>query len=606
MSAWLAAIIIGAAFGALQYGRELRAGAGAIVAALLRTLAVLILVALVLDAPLGPGRRVRPWVALDDSQSWGRGKDLQGWIQAHKLLRDIAPDSLFLFGAQLRAIPVSSGNASRPLDPDDASSIVRPAVDRALGRGHPLVVITDGELDDADALRLLPTGSRVEVISNRPQRDAAVTSLDVSRAIVSGDTLEAKVGLAAGGLGAGRGTVSLLLDGKPLVSAALDSMTPWSERALTLRARVQAPEGHALLSAVASIPGDAEPRNDTVSVGVDVSRAAGAVFVSTSPDLDARYSLAVLRGALSIPTRGFFRVAPGAWRADGSLTPVAEADIRQAVRDAPVVILHGDTAMFGAPATITKSPLALLAPPSTDEGEWYATSAPTSPLQPALSGLPWDSLPPLDVSPVPPKGQWQALLARRGREGDPRVAVAGTDNPRRVVVAASGWWRWRFRGGVESDAFTALWGSIFDWLAAERSDKRAAVPDERVLRSGEPVRWRRGSPADSLAVVTLRRRGGPARVDTLTLRFPGDANVVEGRTLAPGIYDATMRGGSAVLAVNVSRELLPRPARVRSGKVGGTAPMDTAPRARLAWWMYAFAILLLCAEWVVRRRTGMR
>jgi hypothetical protein len=29
------------------------------------------------------------------------------------------------------------------------------------------------------------------------------------------------------------------------------------------------------------------------------------------------------------------------------------------------------------------------------------------------------------------------------------------------------------------------------------------VPDERLLRAGEPVRWRRGSPSDTLVSLTL-------------------------------------------------------------------------------------------------------
>src|ERR1041385_8151936 len=93
--------------------------------------------------------------------------------------------------------------------------------------------------------------------------------------------------------------------------------------------------------------------------------------VSTSPDFDARYALAVLRGALGIPSRGFFRVAPGEWRVEGPLTPVTEADVRQAVREAPVAILHGDTAAFGPPRSIALGPLALMPPASAAEGEWY-------------------------------------------------------------------------------------------------------------------------------------------------------------------------------------------------------------------------------------------
>jgi len=210
------------------------------------------------------------------------------------------------------------------------------------------------------------------------------------------------------------------------------------------------------------------------------------------------------------------------------------------------------------------------------------------------------------VSPQPPKGAWEAIEARRGRGEERRPIVVGTDEPRRVaIIAASGLWRWRFRGGVASDAFTALWGSIFDWLAAERADRRAAVPDERLLRAGDPVRWRRGSPTDSVVQVALHRRGG-ARTDSLTLRFSSGVSVVETPPLAPGVYEAATRGGAALLAVNASREWLPRAPRVASGAVRGAISADTAPRLRSAPWAYALAILLLCAEWLLRRRRGLR
>src|SRR5205085_8958652 len=115
--------------------------------------------------------------------------------------------------------------------------------------------------------------------------------------------------------------------------------------------------GPAILRAIVASADDAERRNDTLSVAIDLSRAASAVFASTSPDFDARYALAVLRGALGIPTRGFFRVAPGEWRVEGALTPIAEAEVRQSLRDAPVAILHGDTAAFGPPRIATLGPL---------------------------------------------------------------------------------------------------------------------------------------------------------------------------------------------------------------------------------------------------------
>jgi hypothetical protein len=297
---------------------------------------------------------------------------------------------------------------------------------------------------------------------------------------------------------------------------------------------------------------------------------------------------------------------------DGSLAPISEADVRTAFRDAPVAILHGDTAAFGPPRAATRGPLALVVPVNAGDDEWYAAAAPPSPLSPALSGLPWDSLPPISAGNDPPAGQWRALEVRRGREGDPRVIIAGSDTPRRVVVvAASGLWNWRSRGGPSADAFTALWGSLFDWLAAERADRRAAVPTGVVVRAGEPVRWHRGSATDSSVLVVLRRLGGrggadSARVDSMTLRFRGDASIAESPSLAPGIYTATVHGGTTMLAVNNSREWLPRAPRVRAGAIRGGVPVDAAPRVRTAGWAYALLLLLLCTEWVVRRRFGMR
>jgi hypothetical protein len=606
MSSWALAALAGLVFAFLQYaGRDLRIGARAIAPALLRFAAVTLLAALMLDAPASRRKPLASWVALDASASWRRGGDSAAWSKAWTDVRAAQPESLFLFGDSLRPVPVNQGLTS----PNDLASVARPAVERALGRGHPLVVVTDGELTDPEALSDLPAGSRVIVEPRAPSLDLAVSSLELPRAVVSGDTVELHVGLVAGARGSSAGTLALMVADANVLNVPIDALAPYAERSLTLRARVEGREGPTVIRAIVRSAGDTEAHNDTLAMAIDLSRAASAVFVSTSPDFDARYALSVLRGALAVPTRGYFRVAPGAWRVDGSLAPISEADVRAAFRDAPVAILHGDTAAFGPPRSATTGPLALVVPATASDGEWYAAAAPPSPLAPALSGLPWDSLPPITVGASPPAGQWRALEVRRGREEDRRVIIAGSDTPRRVViVAASGLWRWRFRGGASADAFTALWGSLFDWLAAERADRRAAVPTGIVVRAGEPVRWHRGGAADSSVLVVLRRvaRGDSARVDSMTLRFRGDATIAETPALPVGLYAVTVRGGTTMLAVNNAREWLPRAPRVKAGAIGGGVPVDAAPRLRNAGWAYAVLLLLLCAEWVVRRRVGMR
>jgi hypothetical protein len=602
MSAWLIAIGAGLVVALVQYGvRDLRAGGPfALVAALLRAAVIALIVGLLLDAPLGFPAPAPTWAALDVSSSMLRD-DTTTWRAARDSLQRTKAESVFVFGDSIRR----GDTAAAPSDP---TTRLRPVVERALGAGHPLVVITDGEIDDPDALSSMPAGSRLVVVKHAPKRDMGVVSIDAPRAVVSGDTVDVRVTVAAGGGGSGPGSLSLALNDRPIASSPVDSMAPFAERTVSVKSRLDGASGPGILRAVVSSAGDANAHDDTLSVAVDLSRAASAVFVSTSPDFDARYALAVLRGSLGIPTRGFFRVAPGEWRADGSLAPASEADVRQALHDAPVAIIHGDTAIFGPPRAAAVGPLALVVTTGT-EGEWYPSSAPLSPLAPSLSGTVWDSLPPVGVATSVPKGAWTGVEARRGRGEEQKPIVVGMEEPRRVaVIAASGIWRWKFRGGVAGDAFTAFWGSVFDWLAAERADHRAAVPDERVVRAGDPVRWRRGSASDSLVSVVVRRRGS-TRGDTLMLHFPPGVTVVETRALQPGVYDVTTHGGAAVLPVNSSREWLPRAATVTAGGGGrsvGTLSADAAPRIRGAGWAYLLAILLLCAEWILRRRRGMR
>jgi hypothetical protein len=619
MTLWLVAIGAGLATALLQYGVPFGDGRGrALPPALLRALAIAVLVALILDAPLGRARMLAPFAALDASASWGRGRDSSAWVAARGRVRAAHPESTFAFGDSVRAAPAGDGL------PGDLASAVRPAVDRALAAGRSLVVVTDGELDDPSALQALPPGSRVEVLPRPARRDGALVALDAPRAAVGGDTVDVRASIIAGAAGSGRGTLDLQVDGRRVAGAPLDSLAPFGERSVVLRLRIPTADGISLLRAVVATDGDTEPRNDTLTTPLEVSAAAGAVFVSTSPDYDARYALSVLRGALSIPTRGYLRVAPNVWRLDGTLAPVAEEDVRRAARNAPLVIIHGDTLALGRPREATRGTLALLAPPAGEvAADWYVTGAPASPVAGALSGIPWDSLPPIAVSPAAARGAWQALEARQGRRGDRRIVATGTEEPRRAVtVGASGLWRWQFRGGVSADAYATLWGSIFDWLAAERSDVRPALPADPVVRGGESVRWRRGAGSDTVVALTLALRGAeapagrrapagtsaaaPARLDTLVLHFPPGATLAESRPLAPGIYDVRVPGGTAVLAVNASRELIPRPPTVRPGRVGAGAALADAPRARNASWAYLFVVAALCAEWLLRRRLGLR
>jgi hypothetical protein len=597
VTAWLIAVAVGVGVALVQYVRgaptmALRIGLGA-----LRALAIAGVVALALDAPLRPPRPVQPAVFVDASRSMTRG-DSAVWRAAWDSVGALSPDTVWAFGDSVYPTrrggrPIANGSHSRPV------------VERAMATGRPAIVITDGELQDSSALDALVSGSRVIVLPRAAQRDVAVVSLDAPRAAVQGDSLALRVTLGAAALGAAAGTLTATLDDRPVGRWPFDSISSWGERQLEIRVHAAGDQGAAVLKVVVNSAGDVEPRNDTLGVAVELSRAASAVFVSTSPDQDARFAIAVLRGALALPTRGYYRVAPGRWRHEGTLASVTEVEVRQAVKDAPVAIFHGDTGIFGPPQQATAGPMALIAPPDVDDGEWYVIGTPPSPLSPALAALPLDSLAPI-ASGVPAVGDWIALEARRGREDVRRAVVSGRDSPRRVaVITGAGFWRWRFRGGASADAYAALWGGIFDWLAAERADKRGAVPDERLVRAGDVIRWRRGSSADSVVHAVVSRRGA-RRADTLTLRFAPGVSSLETPGLDAGIYDVAVPNGRAILAVNQPGEMLPARPRLESGSVGRRSAVDASGGARSAGWFYALVIALLCLEWFGRRRAGLR
>jgi len=621
---WAAAIALGLVVAWLAYGRAARGqGARVLALALLRAAAVAIVAALLIGAPSAPARLASPLVALDVSASWRRavGDD----STAVRALRTAASsassgsDQLVFVGDSLRE--VSARDIARVL-PNDGASRIRPAIDRAAALGRPLLLITDGEVDDADAIADAPAGSSVRVLPRAAKSDAAIAELGVPLSASAGDTIQAAMLVSAGSAGSAEGRVAVTLDDSIVGTVPVAALTAYSSTRVILP--IVLPRGSRLgvVRAVLQVAGDVEARNDTLAASLEIADRTPAVFVSTAPDLDVREALVVLRGALQVPTKAYLRVAPGQWREEGTLVPVREDDVKQRATSAGMLIVHGDTAWATALKSTTRSARALWtpAPPTavaragenTRAAEWYATGAPVSPLAASLAGLPWDTLPPLTLA-GPAKGQFTVLEAKLGKAGEATAAVAGRDvaGARTLVVSGSGYAGWSLRGGRSAEAFTALWGSMFDWLAAGRGDVRAARPVLAAVRAGEAIRWRRGG-GDSLVSVVVRRRmpgaSTAARVpgDTMRLRFSGSAFETVGPSLAAGVYDVATTGGASLLVVNASREWVPRGPTLRDGPGARGGQASDAPRLVDSWWSFLLALLLLCGEWVGRRMAGLR
>ena len=635
MIRWFVALALGAGAAWLAYHRAGRPSIGdgqgrsrlaTLLLALCRAGAVAVVAALLFGAPAGRPRPLEPLLAVDVSASLRRaaGEDSGRVRQWRTWLRDTlaavpAGAPLVAVGDSVREVPRS---ALQQWVPRDQASRVRPAVDQAAAMGRPLWVLTDGALDDPEALADAPPGSRVITVPTEARVDAAIADLSAPLTAAAGDSVEVTVTVQAGAAPVDGGTVQLRLDGTPVATMELSPLGVMAANRLSRRVPLPRGAKAVRLEAVLEAASDLEPRNDTLATVVDVLDRPAAVFVSTAPDLDVREVLTVLRGTLDIPTRAYLRLAPGVWRTEGSLAPVSEADVRQRARGAGVLFVHGDTswlaetgrsALPAARAFWTPAPPSAAARPGqvVRAAEWYVDPPPGSPLQPAFGALPVESLPPIAL-PTLPSVAWAAgavpiLMARLGKQGAPFpvVRLREVAGGREVRVTGSGFAGWSLRGGRARDAFTALWGATFDWLAAGRGDLRAARPANGATRAGEPILWRRGG-SDSAVAVTLRPMGAdaaPIRRDTITFR--GGATETESPPLPPGRYAVEAPGGSSLLVVNPSREWVPRPVSRAAASAAVTATSD-APRLADAGWPFLLALVLLSAEWIGRRFGGHR
>ncbi len=629
MTRWLIAAALALCVAWLAYARSATPGQrGKVLAlAVIRFVAVLLVAALALGAPSSPPQPAAPLVAIDVSASWRRaaGDDSSAVDSLRRQWQSVVSavasgaDEVMLVGDSLRE--VAPADVDR-IVPQDAASAIRPAIDRAAALGRPVLVVTDGEVDDAEALADAPLGSSVRVISRAARLDVALADLTVPAAATAGDTLQIAALVASGALATAEGRLRLTLDGVESGSVMVPVLAPYATTRVTLPLPLPRGARTTLLQARLEIAGDVEPRNDTLSAFIEIGDRPPAVFVTTAPDLDVREVLVVLRGALAMPTRAYLRLAPGVWREEGSLAPIREEDVRARATAAGLLILHGDTswvtaggASRAARALWTPAPPTALARAGelTRAPEWYASSAPPSPLSAALSGLPWDSLPPLTLAGLP-RGGVPVLAARLGKRGEAVPAIVARDDGgmRTLVISGSGYAGWSLRGGRSAEAFTALWGTIFDWLAVGRGDLRAARPSTSWMRAGEPVRWRRGGPDSLVNVVLARRRadasspGVTAPADTVRVRFVAGAVEASTAALAPGVYDVRTNGGASVLVVNASREWIPRASTATDGVLSAGALSTDAPRLADHWWPFLLALLLLSTEWIARRLVGLR
>jgi len=512
--------------------------------------------------------------------------------------------------------------------PADGASRLAPALEAAAARGGPLVIVSDGEITDRAALPAdLLRRARLVVLLRPGFFDAFVAGVEGPRRVEATDTIRLKVSYGTAGQRPGKGeggrgkpTLTISLAGRRLVSREVilpDSGVVSTEIPLPpslFPGRL--PAGwQALEVRLEGVAGDSEPRDDARVFVLEVSPQPGAVLLAAPPSWESRFLARTLGDVARLPLRAYAQVEAGHWRDAATLAPVADAVVRRAAQQARLVALVGDPATLAGLAASLPGGLLVWPTSGGRDGDWYVGTPPASPLAGYLAGIPWDSLPPAsavmelpaDTTAVP---ILQAQLARRGVSRP--VAVLGERRgQRRVTLAATGLWRWGFRGGASDVAYRTLIGAITDWLLGGgegRGERFAPVTYE--APNGLPLQWRwvgKNDPQD--VALTLNGPGG-VRADTLHFDAGGQAEL----RLAPGTYRYAAPGGGGggrgggerglVAVETYSDEWRPLPPALASQPgLGGARRESLALRDR--WWLFAIAIAAFAAEWAWRRRQGL-
>jgi hypothetical protein len=207
---------------------------------------------------------------------------------------------------------------------------------------------------------------------------------------------------------------------------------------------------------------------------------------------------------------------------------------------------------------------------------------------------------------------------------------------RRIVAAlATGYWRWAFGDADSRALYDALWSGAASWLmeASAAVAAEGVRPEDRVIPRGRPLRW--VVPADTDSVL-VSLRGGPGAADGQTDGGRPDAKpaaldtvlvAVDGVAVQapqpPGHYHYAVRAygaspepatGAGELTVERYSPEFTRPARAL-GQAAGEPGADRADAVagarpgrplRSMGWPYLALVALLCGEWVLRRRWGLR
>lgn len=589
-------------------------------------------------APFGAGAAGSRWVLVDASLSMEAGPEGEPTAaeRARRRAAELAAAgwTVVRFGNEVGANPGASGAP-------DPRTLLAPALARAAEAGaREVVVLSDLRFEDGvaveAALEELPLAVRFESEGGAVP-NAGALELVVPDRPRPGEPGEARVDVHGAGAGDTL-VVQVFEEDRPVAEARVPAPGPGFRRTLEVELPPTEAAGLVRYAARVRVEADAFPSDDeaVAYARVGLGEEAAVVVVSLRPDWEPRRLVPALEAVTGLPTSGYLRVGPDRFAPMGLAlergAPVDTAAVRRAAAEATILVVHGLAGdadawarqlvglgrrriVFLSDAAGAQA-LGLRALP-TRPGEWYVSpEVPPSPVAGLLAGAIHGALPPLgSMIALADEEGWQTpLVARLGGGGParPPLLIRADEAGRTGLVLAGGFWRWAMRENGR-EAYRSMWAALAGWLLREQAVAGEEIRPERpVFARHEPVTWR--VPPDR-AGFRIRVSAGEEMVLDTAFQATG---ILGSGTLPPGTYryvvsdpagDSTAAGRFDVAATTA--ELLHQPADpVRLAGVAdrgdeGAAAFLRRPLRTLPW-PYLLIIALLCAEWIGRRRRGLR
>lgn len=600
----------------------------------LRAASLLLILLLLFDVRI-PGAAVGGaprWALLDASRSMS-ADDGRAWSDALERARSLEAEGWTV----VRFSGGSLDSDSLAGAPVGVRSLLALALERAAEAGATRVtVISDMRLEDpvqaSGALETLPVAVELQPVGGGGP-NAGIAAFRVPDVPRPRDPPRASVEVHGEGVDSVR--LEIREEGRLVAATAVPVPRSGTVAAVELDLPPAAEEGLVRYTATVAVEGDVFGDDDGAVTHANVGHEAGAlVLLSLRPDWEPRYLLPVLGQVTGLSTTGLLRAGPDRFLPMGPAMergpPRDSTAARRAVVAAALLVVHGldATADPWVRRALDDAGRALVFPADARgarmggveagagrPGEWYVSSEiPPSPMAGALAGVGFQGLPPLSGAltlTTEPEGFVPLRAQLRGAgQGVPVLILGAGGTGRRAVGLARDYWRWASRGGAALEAYRRLWSGVAGWLLAEEATTAGAEtrPLRRVVPRGQAVSF--SVPANDTVRLRVSGEDSLTAIDT-TL----SGGVHSLGPLAPGLYRYRVEGsrteepraGRFDVETRVDEMAFPvRDLRAAGQPSGSDAERSVGTPLRTSPWPYLLLLALLSAEWVGRRRVGLR